>query len=255
MPPTETASRPVDRAHRDTTGTQVRDIRWSERRGRRRLDSGDHQDRFAMRGRLFKLAFAVTAGTLIGVGVASQFKEARPPVIQGLLWPNPKAVQPFALADHRGAPFTLEELKGRWSFLFFGYTHCPDVCPTTLAMLDKVFRELGQEPTSNRDVQFVFVSVDPERDTPELLGKYVGYFNPEFLGVTGAAEALTPLTRALGIYAEREPPDANGNYLVSHGAAVLLIDPAGRLLGVFQAPHDPLDIAERFRQMRRFVTS
>jgi protein SCO1/2 len=213
--------------------------------------------RFAMRGRLFKLVFSVAAGTLIGVGaaafVASKLMEAQPPDIQGLLWPNPKEVQPFALADQRGEPFTLEQLKSRWSFLFFGYTYCPDVCPTTLAMLDKVSRELGQAPTSIRDVQFVFVSVDPERDTPELLGKYVAYFNPNFLGVTGPDDALNALTRQLGIYAERGPPDANGDYLVGHGTAVLLIDPAGRLLGVFQAPYDPLDIAERFRLMRRFV--
>ena len=210
-----------------------------------------------MRGRLFKLVFTLTVGTLIGVGasafVASKFMKAQPPDIQGLLWPDPKVVQPFALADHRGEPFTLKQLKGRWSFLFFGYTHCPDVCPTTLAMLDNVSQELGQEPTSSRDVQVVFVSVDPERDTPEHLGKYVGYFNPEFLGVTGVDEALTLLTRQLGIYTAREPPDASGDYLVGHGAAVLLIDPVGRLLGVFQAPHDAPDIAERFRQMRRFV--
>jgi protein SCO1/2 len=210
-----------------------------------------------MRGRLFKLVFAVATGTLIGVGaaalVATKLKEAGPPDIQGLLWPDPKLVQPFALADHRGEPFTLEQLKGRWSFLFFGFTHCPDVCPTTLAMLDRVSRELDQGPASNRDVQFVFVSVDPARDTPEYLSKYVGYFNPKFLGVTGADAALTQLTRQLGIYWEREPPDADGNYPVGHGTAVLLIDPEGRLLGVFQAPHDALDIAERFRQMRRFV--
>jgi protein SCO1/2 len=211
-----------------------------------------------MRGRRFKLFFAVTVGVLIGVGVAefvaSQLKQARPPDIQGLLWPDPKVVQPFALLDHRGKPFTLEQLKGKWSFLFFGFTHCPDVCPTTLSILDRVSRELGKESVSNRDVQFVFVSVDPARDTPEILGKYVAYFNPDFIGVTGADETLLPLTRQLGIYVERETPDAEGNYLVAHGAAVLLIDPEGRLLGVFQAPHDALDIAERFRQMRRFVT-
>ncbi len=211
-----------------------------------------------MRARLVKLAFALAAGTLIGVGaaalVASRIDEARAPDIQGMLWPEPKVVQPFALVDHRGEPFTLEQLKGRWSFLFFGFTHCPDVCPTILSMLDKVARELGKEPMSNRDVQFVFVSVDPERDTPEVLAKYVGNFNPDFIGVTGANESLTSLTRQLGIYAEPEPPDGHGNYSMDHGTPVLLIDPAGRLLGVFQSPRGPLDVAERFRQMRRFVT-
>jgi protein SCO1/2 len=211
-----------------------------------------------MRVRLVKLVFALTAGTLIGVGaaalVASKLDEARPPDVEGLLWPNPKVVEPFSLVDHRGEPFTLEQLKGRWSFLFFGYTNCPDVCPTILLMLDKVAQELGKKPTSNRDVQFVFVSVDPVRDTPEVLRKYVGNFNPDFIGVTGANESLTPLTRQLGIYAKPEPPDAHEHYSVDHGTPVLLIDPAGRLLGVFQSPRGPLDVAERFRQMRRFVT-
>ncbi len=211
-----------------------------------------------MRNRLVKLVVALTAGTLIGVGaaalVASKLDEARPPDVEGLLWPDPKVVQPFSLVDHRGEPFTLEQLKGRWSFLFFGYSNCPDVCPTILSMLDKVAQELGKEPASNRDVQFVFVSVDPVRDTPEVLRKYVGNFNPDFIGVTGAGEALTSLTRQLGIYAEPEPPDAHEHYLVDHGTPVLLIDPAGRLLGVFQSPRGPLDVAERFRQMRRFVT-
>ncbi|MCK5361714.1 MAG: SCO family protein, partial [Gammaproteobacteria bacterium] len=174
-----------------------------------------------MRDRLVKLVFALTAGTLIGVGaaalVASKIDEARPPNIQGLLWPEPKVVHPFALVDHRGQPFTLKQLNGRWSFLFFGFTHCPDICPTVLSMLDKVARELGKEPMSNRDVQFVFVSIDPERDTPEVLAKYVGNFNPNFIGVTGAQETLTSLTRQLGIYAQPEPPDSHGNYAVDHG--------------------------------------
>ncbi len=211
-----------------------------------------------MRGRLVKLVFALTAGTLIGVGaaalVASKLDEARPPDVEGLLWPDPKIVQPFSLVDHRGEPFTLEQLKGRWSFLFFGYTNCPDVCPTILSMLDKVAGELGKEPMSNRDVQFVFVSVDPVRDTPEVLARYVGNVNPNFIGVTGAMETLTSLTRQLGIYAQPDPPDTHGDYSVDHGTPVLLIDPAGRLLGVFQSPRGPLDVAERFRQMRRFVT-
>ncbi len=211
-----------------------------------------------MRGRLLKLLFAVTIGTLIGVAsaefVASQLTEAPLADVEGLLWPDPKVVQPFALRDQRGEPFTLEQLKGRWSFLFFGYTNGPDVCPTTLSMLDEVARELGKEPVPNRDVQFVFVSVDPVRDTPDVLAEYLGTFNPDFIGVTGTDGMLASLTGQFGIYVERDMPDGDGNYAVNHGSAILLIDPAGRLLGVFQSPRGPLDIAERFRQMRRFVT-
>jgi len=210
-----------------------------------------------MRNRYYKLAIALVAGTLVGVGaaafVSSRFDAARPPEVPGFLWPDPKVLQGFALTDHRGEPFGLDRLIGRWSFLFFGYTHCPDVCPTTLSMLAKVAGERGADGVAGGRAQVVFVSVDPARDTPARLGEYVAYFDRDFLGVTGAEDALGSLTRQLGIFVSRDAPDGDGNYLVGHSAAVLLIDPEGRLVGVFQAPHDPAGIADSFRRIRRFL--
>jgi protein SCO1/2 len=210
-----------------------------------------------MKPRNKKLLAALAVGTLIGVGSAafinSSLLEKQAPDIQGLLWPNPRVLEPFAITDHQRQQFSLGRLRGKWSFLFFGYTHCPDVCPLTLAKLDKVSRMIRETPAAGGDVQFVFVSVDPARDTPEKLAAYVNYFNAEFIGATGADENLMPLTRQLGIFFERDPPDSNGDYSVAHSSAVLLIDPEGSLLAVFQAPHDPADVAKRFRQIREFI--
>ena len=125
---------------------------------------------------------------------------------------------------------------GRWSFIFFGYTHCPDVCPTTLSVLNSVARKLEGRKDQ---VQFVFISIDPERDTPEKLGQFVSYFNGTFIGATGTDDAINALTRQLGvIYARVEENSGTDNYLMDHSASVLLFDPAGRFHAVFTPPLD-----------------
>ena len=197
-----------------------------------------------MRSRHGELAIALVVGTLVGVGaaafVSSRVEAARPPEIPGFLWPDPKVLQGFALIDHQGEPFDLDRLTSRWSFLFFGYTHCPDVCPTTLSKLANVAHELRADGVAGGEVQFVFVSVDPARDTPARLGEYVAFFDPDFLGVTGPEHALEGLTRQLGIFVSRDTPPPPP-------------DPEGRLVGVYQAPHDPAEIAGNFRRIRRFL--
>ncbi|MDZ7753806.1 MAG: SCO family protein [Gammaproteobacteria bacterium] len=174
------------------------------------------------------------------------------PAIQGLLWPNPKQVAPFELTDHHGQAFDLDRLKGRWSFMFFGYTHCPDICPMTMDTLKRVADKLEERQTG-ADTQVVFVSVDPARDSPEHLKNYVEYFNPDFVGATGATEELMSMTRQLGIIYDLHEADQDGNYLVDHSAAVLLTDPQGRLVGVFSAPHRAEDMTARFEAMRGFL--
>jgi protein SCO1/2 len=209
-----------------------------------------------MRLRVRNVLLALAAGTLFGVGaaaiVSTRLDASRAPDVPGLLWPDPKQVQPFALTDQHGAPFGVERFDKRWTFLFFGYTYCPDVCPTTLSMLAKVQQDLARDG-SGSDVQVVFVSVDPTRDTPQHLGAYVSFFNPDFVALTGPDDGLARLTRQLGIYFSRDAPDGDGNYLVGHSSAVLLIDPQRRLVAIHQAPHDAAQIAQSFRQVRRFL--
>jgi len=163
---------------------------------------------------------------------------------------EPRAIEPFALVDHTGKPFDNRALQGRWSFVFFGYTSCPDVCPTTLSVLNSVARKLGSD---NNRVQFVFISIDPGRDTPERLGQFVSYFNGSFIGATGGEDALNALTRRLGvIYARVEANSGSqhagaDNYLMDHSASVLLFDPAGRFHAVFTPPLDATSISNDFK--------
>lgn len=132
----------------------------------------------------------------------------------------------FALTDHHGTPRTLADFRGKVVVLFFGYTHCPDVCPTTLAELAETMKQLGPEA---QRVQVLFATVDPERDTPELLAQYVPAFNPTFLGLRGDAEATARVTREFKILVEKRAGASPGNYTVDHSAGTFLFDPQGRL--------------------------
>ena len=178
----------------------------------------------------------------------SDYLLRRPPDLFGLhttVLNQPRDVQPFTLVNHTGKTFDNRALLGRWSFVFFGYTHCPDVCPTTLSVLNSVARKLeGHE----NQVQFVFISIDPQRDTPEKLGQFVSYFNGTFIGATGTDDAINALTRQLGvIYARVEENSGTDNYLMDHSASVLLFDPAGRFHAVFTPPLDATHIADDFK--------
>lgn len=166
------------------------------------------------------------------------------------LLPAPRALPEFALMDQDGEAFDLRRLQGRWSFLFFGYTSCPDVCPGTLAVLRDVHAELADAGIGVEETQFVFVSVDPDRDTPERLREYVSYFHRDFVGATGAPQQLDRLTRFLGVHHRRSRTEGDPDYLLDHTSAVLLIDPAARLSAVLSDPHDPHEIADSFRRIR-----
>lgn len=200
-----------------------------------------------------------------GIWAALQLRQPPPPPVLSqhvTPLPAPRPLQPFELVDHQGKAFNLERLRGTWTFLFFGYTHCPDVCPTTLATLNtatRKFAELqGRVPAS----QVVFVSIDPERDQVEDLAKFVPYFNANFVGVTGSIAAIDALTKQLNImYLKVDPQrlgddpgaqamsEAAGGYLVDHSAAVLLIDPQARFHALFSAPLEPQRLARDFQQL------
>ncbi len=167
---------------------------------------------------------------------------------------TPRPISPFTLVDHHNQPFTLENLKHKWTFLFFGYTRCPDICPTTLATLDAVDAKLRKQPQDHENMQVVFVSVDPERDPPEHLAQFVPYFNKDFIGATGTPEEIKALTAQLGVMYVRSaaPNESNpDNYWIDHTASILLVDPEARLHALFSAPHDPAAIAAAFAAIRR----
>lgn len=163
--------------------------------------------------------------------------------------PEARALPDFLLEDHHGKAFTNESLRGKWSFVFFGYTHCPDVCPTTLALLNQVDEKLKKA----KDIvlpQTIFISVDPERDTMEQLAEYVPYFNPEFIGVRGSIQQLQALTAPLGIAFGQEGNEEgdveSDDYEVFHSSRILLIDPKARLKALFSSPQDVNQIASDY---------
>lgn len=140
----------------------------------------------------------------------------------------------FSLVDEKGAPFTRADLRNQWSLLFFGFTHCPDICPATLQQLAIARSRL--DPGGGQFPQIILVSVDPERDSPEVLAEFVRNFGEGIKGVTGPDAELRKLTAPLGIYfAASERVD--GDYSVDHSAAVLLLDDDANWRAVFSAPH------------------
>ena len=136
----------------------------------------------------------------------------------------PLAEANFKLTDHNGKQRTLADFHGKVVALFFGYTHCPDVCPTTLADLAQVMGMLGKDADK---VQVLLVTVDPERDAPEMLAKYVSAFYPSFMGLYGDAEATAQAAKAFYVAYQKQP--ATSGYNVDHSVGTFLIDPQGRV--------------------------
>lgn len=164
------------------------------------------------------------------------------------VFPDPRPIVEFELRKASGGTFRRADLEGRWSLLFFGFTNCPDICPDTMSMLAGAMDSLELMRRENLP-QVVFISVDPERDSGDALERYVTWFNPEFLAVTGNDAQLQALTRQLGIVYYRGAADpATGMYEVEHSGSVLIIDPQGRLYGRFGPPIDSDDlVADLFR--------
>ena len=195
---------------------------------------------------------SISAGALVGWWTSRNEETitSAHPGIEGLLWPNPRTLAPFTVTDHLGKPFGLEQMSGKWSLLFFGYTHCPDACPITLTVLKEFYAKLTAENATG-DVQIIFVTVDPARDTQEQMANYVRYFNDKFIGLTGSEEQIKALTQQIGVLFYKA--DDNENYAVDHSVAVFLISPSREWVGVFSPPHATDDLLARFHAIRKFI--
>jgi len=192
---------------------------------------------------------AAVAGVLTASQLLRQPSGGAPTGLAATYIPGGKPVGEFNLLDHHGGKFDAARLRGKWTFLFAGYTYCPDVCPTTMANMaqayERITAELPQVP-----VQVVFLTVDPRRDTPERLAQYVPFYNPDFVGVTGADGDIQSLTRSLGlIYKAHDPLPGQTGYLVDHSSAMLLINPEGQLQALFRPPLLPQVIEADFRKI------
>ncbi|MGD8483634.1 MAG: SCO family protein, partial [Thioalkalispiraceae bacterium] len=170
--------------------------------------------------------------------------------LEATVLPKARPITGFELIDHNGKPFTEANLKGNWSFAFFGFTNCPDVCPTALKIMQGVWKKL---PADKAKPNMLFFSVDPDRDPPEVLKKYVSYYHPDFIGITGKLDQIDIITNQLGIlYGYDEKGDNSGDYNVNHSAQVLLIDPQGRLRAVFSPPYHADSISQALAVIRDF---
>lgn len=159
--------------------------------------------------------------------------------------PRPQPVGAFSLTDLDGRPFGRERLLGRWTLLYFGYTHCPDVCEPSLRLVAGLAATLDDPHRGDRPVQAVFVTVDPARDTPAVLTRYLARTPGDLVGLRGSEAEVAELAAGLGILHLPRTPDSEGSYLVDHPATILVIDPDARLRAGYPFPHDAEWIAGR----------
>lgn len=183
--------------------------------------------------RNFTIALISITALTAGIFMAQMLNKPAT-VLTALLLPSRAPLPPLSLLDQHGNAVTAATFRGQWDLVFFGFTNCPDICPTTLQVLATAKHQLEQAGAT--PPRIVLVSVDPERDTPEQLGQYVAHFGDGNLGVTGELENIQVLTSALGIYFEKHEL-GDGDYSVDHSASVLLFNTAGELHALFSGPH------------------
>ncbi len=188
----------------------------------------------------FRVASVAGTGVAVrlGIGAALLWRHNSAPgdLTTGTYLSPRRALPDFSLIDQSGHAFGPQNLLGRWSFLYFGYTNCPDACPTTLTTLAALEKRLQASGAAVRP-RVVFVSVDAKRDTPAQLARYVPYFDPEFVGATAASQpAIEDLARKLGVAVYLSTPNADGSYSVDHGGEIFVVDPEGKLAAILTGP-------------------
>lgn len=188
------------------------------------------------------VVFAALAAMLVAVGIIAWQRPPHAPLdlASGVPLSQPRAVPEFALLDQHGRALTRAALKGRWTVLFAGFTHCPDICPTTLTTLTALAERLQDE---GQELQVLFLSLDPERDDPATLAPYLEYFNPGFIGATGEVDEIDALMAALGLAYIQVPTGAE-TYTIDHSTALALIDPRARVVAYFKPPLRDAALAE-----------
>lgn len=190
---------------------------------------------------------------LAGAGVFLSLMESEPPRLkfenlEGVIVESPPTPLPdFQMTTHEGKPFTKKDYLGKWSIVFFGYANCPDVCPTTLTALNQV----AQMPNLP-DTQFVFHTVDPKRDTVEKLAGFIEFFNEDFIAVTGPKSEIDKFAEPLGVIYDFEGDTSKDDYIVTHFAAVYIIDPKARLRAYVLPPHNEERVGDVYIKVREY---
>lgn len=183
--------------------------------------------------------------TLLFIAALFVYQTLLPPVMNGSAIDPPVPVGDFSLQSGAG-PVTLSQFRGKYVILYFGYTSCPDVCPTTLAALRESLSRLAERAA---EFQVIFVSVDPGRDSPEYASVYAGRFDPAFLGLSGTPAEIDAVARQLGIFYQLNPPDDSGFYTVDHTASTLVLDRQGNLALTWPYGLQPDQISDDMRAL------
>lgn len=190
---------------------------------------------------------AVTSGILSARWLVRQQTGGEPAVATATLLAPPRPLPPLTLVDQNNRPFSADRLHGGWTFVFFGFTSCPDICPVTLSALAQTRKLLADLPEPRRP-QVVMISVDPQRDTPQRLAAYLQAFDPTFVGATGTKAVIDELAQRMGVLVATRPLEGD-NYTVDHTTSVFLVDPNGALRALFSVPQTPKLIAEDYRRI------
>lgn len=190
---------------------------------------------------------AVIAGMLLSRAIMERVARTETATLQsGTLLEPPRPLPIFSLIDERGESIGNDALRGNWTFMFFGFTHCPDVCPMTLRLLAQVQQSLSDlEPEERPSI--TLISVDPKRDTPEQLAKYVSFFGADIRGITGSPTDIEHFTRQIGVPVAITP--IGDSYTVDHSGAIFLIDPTGSIRALFSPPHTAATLADDYRRI------
>ena len=195
------------------------------------------------------LIVAALGACAAGFFLAAQLDRAGPPLTSGTWLPQPKAVPQFTLTDTSGRTFTRDELLGAPALVFFGFTHCPDVCPTTLLKLAQIRKTARVE-----HLRVLFVSIDPQRDSPPVLGAYVHAFDPAFEGLTGSSQGIAALAAAFGVAVNRvELP--GGDYTMDHSAVIFLINDAAQIDAIFTPPFEVAGVSRDLDRAASYLAS
>ncbi len=211
----------------------------------------------------FNLRILLIGISALLIGLYFQLFGLNPPVIksqpasspiEGFFWPDQMQLRQFDLIGHDNQKFDVRRFSNHWSFVFFGYTHCPDICPITMYTLRQVRKKLHQDANPDFDqIAFVFISVDGERDTPDHLRDYIEFFGEGFIAASGTKAQIESLTTQLGVPWSIDKHAEGQDYLVSHSGAIFLISPEATLASIYQPPHDADEIADRFMQIQKFL--
>lgn len=196
------------------------------------------------------LALVVVAvAALAGILAALHAQRGVAPLSTGSRLSPALALPQFTLIDAQGRPFGPAQLKGHWSILFFGYTNCPDFCPTTLSTLAALEKRLKSDGEKQLP-QVVFISVDAKRDTPAQLARYVPYFDPSFIGLTaGDQPTIEGIAKKFNVPVIVNPQGADGNYTVDHAGYLFVVNPAGDISALLSGPYKLNDLASDWRSI------